>query len=415
MQRILLAGIICIGAAAAASQDASAASGYEVDGVALGASLAQPGAYSCKRSEEYADYTWCERKQRGGRHGGSNATVSVLHAPGGAAAYVKREIRHPSVGENDVQRESLRLAANFGVPARVIRLPEHQKVAIAMIAVWGTLQLQELDRDARLALAAGTLSPPRLIVDHLGDVSQSLQLGLPVYQLKAGRGYLWSASRQNGRGQLRFLAVDVAALIEAAGSAERAADKSALPAAEFAPASAESTKPRRVQSNRAASDASNDLRPFLTQQPTSSIPTAALKVVSGAAQQQAAQARRAEADRVRLLDAERSAADERAKAQLAWTRVQADKLAEEAAARLMRFGIASFALLLALVTLVRGAMRQAPPPYRFAASAQARRLGRPQDWAHRAGIFLQQAGAPFAVLITKRRTSPAQGSLLASG
>src|SRR6202040_2320860 len=45
----------------------------------------------------------------------------------------------------------------------------------------------------------------------LGDVERSARAGVPVYRLAGGSGFLWAATfNRDGRGVLRFLAIDAA-------------------------------------------------------------------------------------------------------------------------------------------------------------------------------------------------------------
>src|SRR6202047_3366873 len=77
----------------------------------------------------------------------------------------------------------------------------------------GKIQLEPLAADAISILASGQSPHKGLLVDYLGDLRRSAQLGLPIYSLSGGAGYLWSASvDRNGRGHLRFLTVDASAL-----------------------------------------------------------------------------------------------------------------------------------------------------------------------------------------------------------
>ena len=207
--------LVCVSAIAGLpARAASAASPYVVDGIALGASVAPAREFQCSPSEQFGEYTWCQRRrQERGKRGTFTSTSSILHGRDGSVAYVNREIQPAFFVGNDIQAEIKRLSARFGAPARETRLPERAEQSNAVIALWGNVQLEELDGNSRAALETDALSQQSLFVDHLGDVRQSLQLGLPVYQLRGGTGYLWSAaSDRGGRGHLRFLAIDVAAL-----------------------------------------------------------------------------------------------------------------------------------------------------------------------------------------------------------
>ena len=77
--------------------------------------------------------------------------------------------------------------------------------------------MTELDADAVSILASGESPRKGLLIDYLGNLRRSAQLGLPVYSLSGGAGYIWSASvDRNDRGHIRFLTADPSALSPAA-------------------------------------------------------------------------------------------------------------------------------------------------------------------------------------------------------
>ena len=79
------------------------------------------------------------------------------------------------------------------------------------------IQLTELDADAVSILASGESPRKGMLIDYLGNLRRSAQLGLPVYSLSGGAGYIWSASvDRNNRGHIRFLTVDPSAVSPAA-------------------------------------------------------------------------------------------------------------------------------------------------------------------------------------------------------
>jgi hypothetical protein len=436
MPRPLLATVlfICVSAAAGLiAQAARAASPYVVDGVTLGASRAPAREYRCSPSEEFAEYTWCQRtRQERGKKGTFSSTNSSLHGRDTTVAYVNREIRPAFFAGDDIQAEIKRLAARFGAPARQTRLPEREDLSAAVIALWGSVQLEELDEKSRAALESGTLSQQSLFVDHLGDVRQSLQLGLPVYRLSGGPGFLWSAaSNRSGRGHLRFLAIDVAALTatkDVAYPAPKkdagafAADKdvarstakndvgtvaaikdAAHPAAKNDAGAATATK------DGAVLPAAGDLRPFLAPQLTSSVPNDVGQPpgpqIKGNAQQTIVQKTRMNARRAMLMDAERVAAEERTRAQLAWARFEAEKAAYEARARVKWFVVASLCILIGVLGLLRVMTRLELQ----AASSEARTIERKTVQAaaymlvHHGRSLLRHAGMHLATLLTKAR------------
>ena len=77
--------------------------------------------------------------------------------------------------------------------------------------------------DATLgALRRGEQIHSGLLADFVGDARKLARLGLPVYSLGGGAGYLWGADFDDfGKGSLRITAVDASALEELAGAGTR--------------------------------------------------------------------------------------------------------------------------------------------------------------------------------------------------
>jgi len=329
---------------------AQAASPYVVDGVALGSSFHRTRQYECSPSRQFAEYTWCRysRHERT-RKGTFSSRTSLLHSAGGVA-YVSREIRPAFFGDNEIPREIERLTEKYGAPAQKLQLAEREDFSEAVVVVWGSLSLEPLQKNERAALKAAGGSAHTLIADHLGDIDRSLRLGLPIYRLKGGPGYLWSASADDeGRGHLRFLAIDAPALTGTkdvqAGPGEPAKAASGLAGVREVPLPAD-----------------KDLRAFLAPQPTSMLPIEAAKFrpVGGkdTPQQSVIQKSRVDADRARLAEAERLADEEREKARVAWTRYQAESAAYQTQAHLIWVVVASLLILGAIVALLRIMVRE---------------------------------------------------------
>jgi hypothetical protein len=412
----LLAAAFCVWVNIAAGllvQPARAASPYVVDGVALGASLQSTREYQCSPSEQFTEYTWCQRKrqERTGRRTFSS-TTSVLH-DGGGVAYVNREIRPAFFARNDIQTEVKRLSARFGAPAHEVRLPEREGISNAVIAVWGSLQLEPLDGNDLAALQPGAISPQGLLVDHLDDIGESLRLGLPIYRLKGGPGYLWSAaSDRAGRGHLRFLALDGSAL---AGTEDVAFSKPIKDAVASKPARGGVALGTREVAGLAAT---NDLRAFLTPQPTSIIPNDAGRPAGShskdRSQQSIVQKTRVDAERARLMDAERMAAEERELARVAWARFEAETAAYEARDRMKWIVVASVLIFIAVLALLRIMTREPEQ----AASCKARRSGRAKAqasmrlWLQFGRALLKVTGTHFATLMMKTRAIVGDKSIL---
>ena len=218
---ICMIGLMTAGAAFAQNARVpGTASSYVVDGLALGARVDPESpayrGYQCSPSELFPDFTRCQRTQKqqeGGTRRSFEATSSTLHGRDGKAVYINRHIAPWSFDRNEIQDAIKQLSSKFGERAREMRLPPREGVQTAIIAVWGKIQLTELDADAVSILASGESPRKGLLIDYLGNLRRSAQLGLPVYSLNGGAGYIWSASvDRNNRGHIRFLTVDPSAL-----------------------------------------------------------------------------------------------------------------------------------------------------------------------------------------------------------
>lgn len=133
---------------------------------------------------------------------------SILHTRDGTAWYVNRYIEPAFFGPNDVQSEIDRLSAKFGERPREMRLPPRDGMPNAAVAVWGRIELEQIDAAEVSTVAAGG-TVKGLLVSYLGDLQRSAKAGVPVYRLGGGAGFLWGATyNQEGRGVLRFLTVD---------------------------------------------------------------------------------------------------------------------------------------------------------------------------------------------------------------
>ena len=191
---------------------------YVVDGLALGERVnfgsAIYSAYECNPSDQFPGFTWCQRKRQEAR-GRQRVLLSnsILHGSDGTAAYINRSIQPAFLRENEVKQEMGRLSSRFGESARTLNMPVRQGLPQAVIASWGKVKLVEIDAKTMSFLAAGESPRAGLLVDFLGDLQKSAKLGLPVYRLSGGAGYVWNGSfDRKGIGHLRFLAVDTSAL-----------------------------------------------------------------------------------------------------------------------------------------------------------------------------------------------------------
>ena len=188
-----------------------AASPYVVDGLALGGHVKsgnqayQP--YQCRPSDQFSDFIWCHEE-----HTTPDNTVmrshSILQSQDGTAYYVDSYFQPAFFDPNDIRNEIDRMSSEFRRQARIIQMPKREGLPSAVMAIWGAIQLEPLKPDEISVVASGN-SPPGILVSFLGDEERSAKAGAPVYRLAGGAGFLWAATfDQNGRGLLRYLAID---------------------------------------------------------------------------------------------------------------------------------------------------------------------------------------------------------------
>ena len=188
-----------------------AASPYVVDGLALGGHVKsgnqayQP--YQCRPSDQFSGFIWCHEE-----HTTPDNTVmrshSILQSQDGTAYYVDSYFQPAFFDPNDIQNEIDRMSSEFRRQARIIQMPKREGLPSAVMAIWGAIQLEPLKPDEISVVASGG-SHPGFLVSFLGDEERSAKAGVPVYRLAGGAGFLWAATfDQNGRGVLRYLAID---------------------------------------------------------------------------------------------------------------------------------------------------------------------------------------------------------------
>jgi hypothetical protein len=79
--------------------------------------------------------------------------------------------------------------------------------------VWGKVTLESLDATGVKELAAGRSPRQGILVDFIGNLTDSARRGLPIYRVTGGLGFVWAASFNQGRGILRFFAIDPSGLV----------------------------------------------------------------------------------------------------------------------------------------------------------------------------------------------------------
>jgi hypothetical protein len=220
---------------------------YTVNGLALGARV-QSGsaaykAYDCNRSELFKGLTWCHRNSTEKKSGSKiNSSYSVLHSADGAVVYTNQSSEPSSFTSKEVKAEIQSLTQKYGAQPRILNMPRKPEFAEGVIAVWGDVALEPLDAASISVLATGKSPGKGLLLDFIGNLRRSAQVGLPVYRLAGGPGFVWSASYgKKGGGAVRSAAVDASAF--SPSPAGRAPADSAAPVASPAPAPAASPVP----------------------------------------------------------------------------------------------------------------------------------------------------------------------------
>jgi CHAT domain-containing protein/tetratricopeptide (TPR) repeat protein len=200
------------------SEQSHPKSPYTVDGLALGESVHFESAiyksYKCTPSKLFPTFNWCQREtlEKQGK-AVILSSNSLLHRSDGAAEYINRYIRPAFITEQEANTEIDRLSGRFGEKARISELPPRSGLPRAVIASWGKVELQPVEADVIAALATGKERRAGLLIDFLGDFEKSAKLGLPVFRLGGGPGYVWNASfDEKGVGHLRFMTVDASTL-----------------------------------------------------------------------------------------------------------------------------------------------------------------------------------------------------------
>jgi len=192
---------------------------YAVGGLTLGARVAFDSPayreYKCGPSDQFDGFTWCQRaRQDKERRGAFTATYSILHARDGRIAYLNRVQVPAFFGPDEAEQDIQRYSRQIGGQPRTITMPRRPEFAYGILAAWGKVALEPLDRESLERLTEGRRPTTKgYLIDFIGDFARSAKEGLPVYRLGGGAGFVWVASYdQKGRGTLRFSAVDASAI-----------------------------------------------------------------------------------------------------------------------------------------------------------------------------------------------------------
>ena len=200
---------------------ATTASGarYTVNGLVLGARIARDSAsyraYECKKSEDFEDYTYCERTERRSTSlGQGRLSSAIIHGSDGTAIYLMTDLAPVKLDRLAIENEINQISRELNQqPAKVAWRPGSNGTQTAVIATWGQVRLEsvKLDPADRASIQTEKDIGPGPLVDDLGDPVRSAKAGLPVYKITGGAGYIYSASfDDSGRGHRHYAAADVA-------------------------------------------------------------------------------------------------------------------------------------------------------------------------------------------------------------
>jgi hypothetical protein len=191
---------------------------YSVDGLVLGSKIKSESAayreYKCNASDQFEGFSWCQKSRRdGGARGPIEAAYSMLHSGNGTVAYANWHQQPVFFDAGEAQREIDKYSRKFGGSPHITRIPRRSGID-ALIATWGKVELEPLDKDSVSSLGEGRSPKKGLLIDFVGNLTRSAQEGLPIYRIGGGAGFVWASSidQRSGRGTLRFAAVDASAL-----------------------------------------------------------------------------------------------------------------------------------------------------------------------------------------------------------
>jgi flagellar biosynthesis GTPase FlhF len=192
---------------------------YKVGGLELGQTIDRSSdqfkSYKCTPSEVYKQFTRCAvvepKVEARGRY---NQTSVFLASSDGKVFYTNQTLVPAFWREGEMNDDIQKIIRHFGVPPRILDMPEHNDLPKGIIASWGNVVLEPLDKASLKILASGASLNTGILADFQNDYAVSAKNGLPVYRVTGGSGYVWVATvGENAKGTLRFFAIDPSALV----------------------------------------------------------------------------------------------------------------------------------------------------------------------------------------------------------
>jgi hypothetical protein len=245
-------------------------SAYAVSDVALGATVKFGSSaykeYRCAPSDQFDGFTWCQKTRKGKeRRGKFNATYSILHSRDGVAVYLNRYQEPAFFGASEADDDIQRYSRKIGESPRITRMPHRGGYPNGILASWGKVELEPLDKDSIKALAEGRRPITKgYFIDFIGNFARSGKEGLPVYRLSGGAGFVWVASYgRKGHGTLRLVAVDASAIsprlvaTPASANPTNQRPQGALSIAPLPPITADRAEQRKIAEAKASHNLAN--------------------------------------------------------------------------------------------------------------------------------------------------------------
>jgi tetratricopeptide (TPR) repeat protein len=190
-----------------------------LDGLSLGGRVSPQSneyqEYQCTPSEQFGGVTWCNKQRVEKEARGSyRSSYTIAHSRDGIIYYLNRSFEPAFFNAGEANSDIERLSRKFGGQARRFTIPRGLAPVDGLIAVWGKVTLESLDPTGVKELAAGRSPRQGILVDFIGNLTDSARRGLPIYRVTGGSGFVWAASfNPQGRGTLRFFAIDPSALL----------------------------------------------------------------------------------------------------------------------------------------------------------------------------------------------------------
>jgi uncharacterized caspase-like protein len=221
----VVALVVFFGPPSATAQTTAPTSGFSIDGFALGSRIQADSRpykeFRCEPSEQYPAHSWCHRSQsEHSPRGAFRSERSILHSQEGQVLYVNKYLEPAFWNPNEVASGMAELSKKFGKqPTNVVRMPQISGEPDGVMATWGDVILEHLDKESIDTLSTGKSPAKGILVDFIGNFQRSAKKGLPIYRLAGGPGYVWTASfNKRRRGTLRFFAIDPASLLGSTAS-----------------------------------------------------------------------------------------------------------------------------------------------------------------------------------------------------